>query len=271
MNLPDVKMSDLVQVGAHFGHKTYRWNPKMSPYIFDTRSGIHILDMTQTVPRLKEAMAAIQDIVARNGRVLFVGTKRQASKPIAEAAQRSLQHYVNHRWLGGMLTNWKTVANSIKRLEEVEKKLEDENTGFTKKELLNQKNEYDKLQKTLGGVRSMGGTPDMLFIIDTNHEAIAVKEAKRLGIPIVAIVDSDSDPEDITYPIPGNDDSSAAVRFYCEMMATAALQGIEASAENEEAETPPEESKEESKEETETAEAPAEPEATEATGEAEKE
>ena len=226
-------MSDLVQVGAHFGHKTYRWNPKMSPYIFDTREGVHILDMTQTVPCLQIAMAAIQDIVARNGRVLFVGTKRQAAKPVAESAVRASQYFVNHRWLGGMLTNWKTVANSIKRLEEVEEKLEAEESGLTKKETLNQQREYDKLQRTLGGVRSMGGVPDMLFIIDTNHEAIAVKEAQRLNIPIVAIIDSDSNPEGITYPIPGNDDSLAAVNFYCDMMAKAALQGLEVSALNE--------------------------------------
>lgn len=230
MALPSIKMSDLVDVGAHFGHKTYRWNPKMSPYIFDTRQGVHILDMTQTVPCLQRAMEAMEDIVARNGRVLFVGTKRQASKPIAEVAGRCSQHYVNHRWLGGMLTNWKTVANSIKRLEEVEKTLAEEGSGLTKKEVLTQQRECDKLQKILGGVRTMGEVPDMLFVVDTNHEAIAIKEAQRLSIPVIAIIDSDSDPDGITYPIPGNDDSTSAVNFYCDMMAQAALQGIEKSA-----------------------------------------
>lgn len=229
MPLLDFKMSDLVDVGAHFGHKTHRWNPKMQPYIFDTRQGVHILDMTQTVVCLQRAMKAACDVVAQNGRILFVGTKRQAIKPIAESAVRCSQYYVNHRWLGGMMTNWKTVANSIKRLEEVEKKLEEGEAGLTKKEILNQQREYDKLQRTLGGVRSMGGVPDMLFVVDTNHEVIAIQEANRLGIPVIAIIDSDSNPEGVSYPIPGNDDSASAVSFYCDLMAKAALQGVEAS------------------------------------------
>jgi len=239
--LPNITMSDLVNVGAHFGHKTHRWNPKMQPYIFDTRQGVHILDMTQTVPRFYEAMRAVNDIVARNGCVLFVGTKRQASKPIAEAAERCMQHYVNHRWLGGMLTNWKTIANSIKRFDQLEQELAAEDTGLTKKELLNKQREYDKLLRALGGVRNMGGLPDMLFVIDTNREMIAVQEARRLGIPVIAIIDSDSDPDAITYPVPGNDDSASAVAFYCDKIAQAALQGLEASAAAEEAENQNEE------------------------------
>ena len=230
MSLPEFTMGDLVKAGAHFGHKAHRWNPKMRPYIFDTRQGIHILDMTQTVPCFYQAMRAVSDIVSRNGRVLFVGTKRQASRPIAEAAERSMQYYVNHRWLGGMLTNWKTIAHSIKRLDHLEQELANEQTGLTKKELLNKQREYDKLLRALGGVRKMGGLPDLLFVIDTNREVIAVKEAARLGIPVAAIIDSDSDPDQITYPVPGNDDSATAVQFYCDMMAQAALDGLELSA-----------------------------------------
>ena len=229
MNLPACNINDLVGAGAHLGHKTHRWNPKMQPYIFDERNGLHILDMTQTVPMLYRVMSEVRDVVSKNGRVLFVGTKRQASRAVADSAELCSQYYVNHRWLGGMMTNWKTVANSIKRLEALEEELAAEDSGLTKKEQLNKQREYDKLIRGLGGVRTMGGLPDILFVIDTNIEKIAVREANRLKIPVAAIIDSNSSPEGITYPIPGNDDATNAVKFYCDLIAQAALQGLEAS------------------------------------------
>ncbi len=228
MNLPTCNISDLVDAGAHLGHKKHRWNPKMQPYIFDSRDGVHILDMTQTVPMLYRVMSKVRELVAKNGRILFVGTKRQASRAVADAADLCSQYYVNHRWLGGMLTNWKTVANSIKRLEALEEELAAEDSGLTKKEQLNKQHEYDKLVRGLGGVRDMGGLPDLLFVIDTNIEKIAVQEANRLKIPVAAIIDSNSNPDGITYPIPGNDDATNAVKFYCDLIAQAALQGWEA-------------------------------------------
>ena len=212
----------------HFGHTTRRWNPKMSPYIFGARNGVHILDLEQTVPMLHQALVFVRDIVAGGGRVLFVGTKRQASERIADSAKRCGQHYVNHRWLGGMLTNWKTISQSIKRLREVDDRISAEETGLTKKELLNLTRERDKLERALGGIKEMGGLPDVLFVIDTNKEHIAVKEARILNIPIVAIVDSNSDPDIVTHPIPGNDDALRAISLYCELMSDAVLDGIQA-------------------------------------------
>ncbi len=220
-------MRQLLDAGVHFGHRTHRWNPKMRPYIFGERNGVHILDLTQTVPLLAEALNAVRDIVAQNGRVLFVGTKRQASAPIAEAAEKTSQYSVSHRWLGGMLTNWNTVAKSIQRLEEIETELAEENSGLKKKERLRLTRAHDKLTRALGGVRNMGGVPDLLFIIDTNKEMIAVEEAWRLGIPVAAILDSDSDPDKITYPVPGNDDAQRTIKLYCDLAAQAALSGLE--------------------------------------------
>ncbi len=251
MNLPTCNISDLVKAGAHLGHKTHRWNPKMRPYIFDERNGVHILDMTQTVPMFYRVMSHVRDVVSKNGRVLFVGTKRQASRATADAADMCSQYYVNHRWLGGMLTNWKTVANSIKRLEALEEELASEETGLTKKEQLNKQREYDKLIRALGGVRNMGGLPDVLFVIDTNIEKIAVQEANRLKIPVAAILDSNSNPMGITYPIPGNDDATNAVKFYCDLIAQAALQGLEASQQYDEIGAPSAASSNEAEDESE--------------------
>ena len=226
MSLPDFSMRQLLEAGVHFGHQTHRWNPKMKPYIFGDRSNIHIIDLAQTVPMLSRALQAISDTVARGGRVLFVGTKRQASELIADSAKRSAQYYVNSRWLGGMLTNWKTISNSIQRLRKLDEILASDASGFTKKERLNLEREREKLDKALGGIRDMGGTPDLMFIIDTNKEKIAIDEAKRLGIPVVAIIDSNCDPDLIDYPIPGNDDASRAIALYCDLIARAAIDGI---------------------------------------------
>lgn len=228
MALPTFTMRQLLESGVHFGHKTRRWNPKMAPYIFGVRNDIHIIDLGQTVPLLHQAMVAVRDIVAAGGRVLFVGTKRQASDKIAEAAKRCGQYFVNHRWLGGMLTNWQTISNSIKRLREVEESLAEENVGLTKKELLRLQREGDKLNRALGGIKEMGGLPDVLFVIDTNREAIAVAEAKKLGIPVAAVIDSNSSPDGITFPIPGNDDAIRAIDLYCGLMGGAVLDGIRA-------------------------------------------
>jgi|TARA_R110002051_G_scaffold28077_6_gene67192 small subunit ribosomal protein S2 len=219
-------MRQLLEAGVHFGHQTHRWNPKMKPYIFGDRSNIHIIDLAQTVPMLSRALQAISDTVARGGRVLFVGTKRQASELIADSAKRSAQYYVNSRWLGGMMTNWKTISNSIQRLRKLDEILASDASGFTKKERLNLEREREKLDKALGGIRDMGGTPDLMFIIDTNKEKIAIDEAKRLGIPVVAIIDSNCDPDLIDYPIPGNDDASRAIALYCDLIARAAIDGI---------------------------------------------
>ena len=246
MAMPTAGLRELLEAGVHFGHHTRRWNPKMETFIFGVRNNIHILDLRQTVPLLQRALEAVRDVVAGGGRVLFVGTKRQASERVAESAQRCGQYYVNHRWLGGMLTNWKTISNSIKRLREVEAELQEEESGRTKKELLRLTRERDKLEQTLGGIKDMGGLPDILFIVDTNKEDIAVAEANKLGIPVVAVLDSNSDPTGIDFPIPGNDDSLRAVSLYCDLVASAVLDGLqqEAAVSGEdvgESETPPEE------------------------------
>ncbi|UUP15801.1 30S ribosomal protein S2 [Nitratireductor thuwali] len=227
MALPDFSMRQLLEAGVHFGHQTHRWNPKMAPYIFGARNNIHIIDLSQTVPLLHQALKAVSDTVAKGGRVLFVGTKRQASDIVADAAKRSAQYYVNSRWLGGMLTNWKTISNSIQRLRKLDELLQGDASGFTKKERLNLERERDKLERALGGIRDMGSTPDMMFVIDTNKEAIAVQEARRLGIPVIAISDSNCDPEVVDFPIPGNDDASRAISLYCDLFARAAIDGIE--------------------------------------------
>jgi small subunit ribosomal protein S2 len=226
MALPDFSMRQLLEAGTHFGHQTHRWNPKMKPYIFGDRNNIHIIDLAQTVPMLSKALQVVSDTVARGGRVLFVGTKRQASELIADSAKRSAQYYVNSRWLGGMMTNWKTISNSIQRLRKLDEILNSEASGYSKKERLNLEREREKLDKALGGIRDMGGVPDLMFIIDTNKEKIAIDEAKRLGIPVVAIIDSNCDPDLIDFPIPGNDDASRAIALYCDLMARAAIDGI---------------------------------------------
>ncbi len=227
MALPTFTMRQLLEAGVHFGHRTGRWNPKMAPYIFGQRNHVHIIDLQQTVPLMYRAMEAVRDIVANGGRVLFVGTKRQASEKIAEAAKRCGQHYVNHRWLGGMMTNWKTVSVSMRRLKDLEERLAEENIGLTKKELLHLTRGRDKLERALGGIKEMGGLPDILFVIDTNKESIAVHEANKLGIPVVAVIDSNSNPEGITHPIPGNDDAVRSINLYCDLMSDAVLDGIQ--------------------------------------------
>jgi small subunit ribosomal protein S2 len=227
MALPTFTMRQLLEAGVHFGHHTRRWNPKMGPYIFGVRNGVHIIDLEQTVPLLHHALEAVRDIVAKGGRVLFVGTKRQASDKIADSAKRCGQHYVNHRWLGGMLTNWKTISNSIKRLKVLEEQLAQGATGLTKKELLHLTRERDKLERALGGIKEMGGQPDVLFVIDTNKEAIAVAEATKLSIPVIAIIDSNSDPAGITFPVPGNDDAIRAISLYCDLISDAVLDGLQ--------------------------------------------
>jgi small subunit ribosomal protein S2 len=220
-------MRQLLEAGVHFGHRTQRWNPKMGSYIYGARSDIHIIDLTQTVPLLHQALVALRDVAAGGGRILFVGTKRQASEPIAAAAKRCAQYYVNHRWLGGTLTNWQTISNSIKRLRGLEETLDAAPTsGLTKKELLQIMRERDKLERALGGIKEMGGLPNMLFVIDTNKEAIAVAEARKLGIPVTAILDSNSDPDGIAYPIPGNDDAARALALYCDLTARAVIDGL---------------------------------------------
>jgi small subunit ribosomal protein S2 len=226
MALPDFSMRQLLEAGVHFGHQTHRWNPKMKPFIFGDRGGIHIIDLAQSVPMLHQALKVISDTVAGGGRVLFVGTKRQASEPIADAAKRSAQYYVNSRWLGGMMTNWKTISNSIARLRKLDDILNSSGPGYSKKERLTLEREREKLDKALGGIRNMGGTPDLMVVIDTNKEKIAIDEAKRLGIPVVAIIDSNCDPDLIDYPIPGNDDASRAIALYSDLFARAALDGI---------------------------------------------
>ena len=231
MALPDVTMRQLLEAGVHFGHTTRRWNPKMGPYIFGKRNGVHILDLEQTVPLLRQSLVFVRDVVAGGGRVLFVGTKRQASEKVAESAKRCGQYYVNHRWLGGMLTNWKTISQSIKRLREAEEALEEGEAGLTKKELLKLTRQRDKLERALGGIKEMGGLPDVLFVIDTNKEHIAVAEAKVLSIPVIAILDSNSDPDGITHPVPGNDDAIRAISLYCELISGAVLAGIQVEVE----------------------------------------
>ena len=227
MAMPSFSMRQLLEAGVHFGHHTRRWNPKMAPFIFGVRNNVHILDLEQSVPMLHRALQAARDVVAGGGRVLFVGTKRQASEKIAESAKRCGQYYVNHRWLGGMLTNWKTISNSIKRLRDLDEQLEAGGVGLTKKEQLQLTRERDKLERALGGIKEMGGRPDILFIIDTNKEDIAVAEATKLGIPVIAVVDSNSDPEGITYPIPGNDDALRAIALYLDLLADSVLDGLQ--------------------------------------------
>lgn len=226
MALPDFSMRQLLEAGAHFGHQSHRWNPKMQSYIFGTRNNIHIIDLAQTVPMLHRALQAVSDTVANGGRVLFVGTKRQAADLVADAAKRSAQYYVNSRWLGGMLTNWKTISGSISRLRKVDEQLSSGAQGLTKKERLMMAREKEKLDKALGGIREMGGTPDLIFVIDTNKEQLAIQEARRLNIPVVAIIDTNCDPDGITFPIPGNDDAGRAIALYCDLIARAALDGI---------------------------------------------
>ncbi|RME63743.1 MAG: 30S ribosomal protein S2 [Alphaproteobacteria bacterium] len=228
MALPSVSMRQLLEAGVHFGHQTHRWNPKMAPYIFGARNGVHIIDLSQTVPYLQRALAQIRDVAAAGGRVLFVGTKRQASEPLAAAAKRCGQYYVNSRWLGGMLTNWRTISQSIKRLKELDVLLEEGAKGLTKKEVLHLTRLRDKLDMSLGGIRDMGGLPDVLFVIDTNKEDIAIKEANNLGIPVIAILDSNCNPDGIAFPIPGNDDAARAIQLYCDLMAEAVLDGLQA-------------------------------------------
>ncbi|MGV2979088.1 30S ribosomal protein S2 [Camelimonas sp. ID_303_24] len=227
MALPEFTMRQLLEAGAHFGHQAHRWNPKMSEYIFGVRNNIHIIDLAQSVPMLHRALQAVSDTVAAGGRVLFVGTKRQAADSIAESARNSAQYFVNSRWLGGMLTNWKTIAGSIQRLRKLDEMLSSGAAqALTKKERLMLSREQEKLEKALGGIKDMGGTPDLLFIIDTNKEQLAIKEARRLGIPVVAIVDTNCDPDGITYPVPGNDDAGRAIQLYCDLVARAAIDGI---------------------------------------------
>jgi len=220
-----VTMQQLLEAGAHFGHQTHRWNPRMKPYIFGDRNGVHIIDLSQSVPLFARALDFVQQTVARGGKVLFVGTKRQAQDAVAEAARVSGQHFVNHRWLGGMLTNWKTISNSIKRFKSLEEQLSGDTAGLTKKEVLQLTRERDKLENSLGGIRDMGGLPDVMFVIDTNKEELAIKEANVLGIPVIAILDSNSNPQGIAFPVPGNDDASRAIRLYCEAIADAANAG----------------------------------------------
>jgi len=228
MALPDFSMRQLLEAGVHFGHQTQRWNPRMAPYIYGERNGIHIMDLTQTVPMLDAALNVIRETVAKGGRVLFVGTKRQASKAVAEAADRSAQFYMNHRWLGGTLTNWKTVSQSIQRLKALDEKLESGAEGLTKKERLGMEREQAKLQASLGGIREMGGLPNLLFVIDVNKEDLAIQEAKKLGIPVVAVVDTNCSPDGVDYIIPGNDDAARAIALYCDLVSRAALDGMSA-------------------------------------------
>ena len=227
MAVPTFTMRQLLEAGVHFGHHTRRWNPRMAPFIFGIRNGIHIMDLQQTVPMLYRALEAVSNVVGEGGRVLFVGTKRQAQETVAEAARQSGQYFVNHRWLGGMLTNWKTISNSISRLRDLEEQLAQDNVGLTKKEFLQLQRERDKLEQTLGGIKEMAGLPDILFVIDTNKEHIAVAEARKLGIPVVAVLDSNSDPEGVEFPVPGNDDAIRAISLYCELVTSAVLDGIE--------------------------------------------
>ena len=228
MALPDFSLRQLLEAGVHFGHQTQRWNPRMGPYIYGAKNGIHIMDLTQTVPMLDQALQVVRDTVARGGRILFVGTKRQAQKPVADAAERCAQYYMNHRWLGGTLTNWKTVSNSINRLKAIDEQMQAGTEGLTKKERLGMEREQIKLEASLGGIREMGGVPDLLFVIDVNKEDLAIAEAKKLGIPVVAIVDTNASPDGVDYIIPGNDDAARAIALYCDLVSRAALDGMSA-------------------------------------------
>jgi len=226
MALPEYSMRQLLEAGVHFGHQTHRWNPKMKSYIFGERNGIHILDLSQSVPLLHQSLVKVRDVVAGGGRVLFVGTKRQAQGPVAEAARRCAQYYMNVRWLGGTLTNWETISNSIRRLKEMEERLAGGGAGLNKKETLQLNRERERLEASLGGIREMGGLPDLMFVIDVKKEAIAIQEARKLGIPVIAIVDTNCDPDNIDYVIPGNDDASRAISLYCNLVADAVIDGI---------------------------------------------
>ncbi|GAA6165306.1 30S ribosomal protein S2 [Pelagimonas sp. KU-00592-HH] len=228
MALPEFTMRQLLEAGVHFGHQTQRWNPRMSPFIYGSRNGIHIMDLTQTVPMLDAALNVIRETVAKGGRVLFVGTKRQAAAPVADAAEKCAQYYMNHRWLGGTLTNWKTVSQSINRLKEIDEKMASGAEGLTKKERLNMERDLEKLQASLGGIREMGGVPDLLFVIDVKKEALAIAEANKLGIPVVAVVDTNCSPDGVDYIIPGNDDAARAISLYCDLASRAALDGMSA-------------------------------------------
>ena len=228
MALPEFSMRQLLEAGVHYGHQTARWNPKMGQYIYGDRNGIHILDLTQTVPMLDQALKVVRDTVAKNGRILFVGTKRQAQKPIAEAAEKCAQYYMNHRWLGGTLTNWQTVSKSIQRLKQLDEVMANGAEGLTKKERLGMEREQGKLQASLGGIREMGGVPDLLFVIDVGKEDLAILEAQKLGIPVVGIVDTNNSPKGVNYVIPGNDDAARAIGLYCDLVARAALDGMSA-------------------------------------------
>ncbi|WP_114522035.1 30S ribosomal protein S2 [Altererythrobacter sp. ZODW24] len=244
MAAPTVTMQQLIEAGSHFGHQTHRWNPRMKPYIFGARNGVHIIDLSQTVPLFARALDFISSTVKSGGKVLFVGTKRQAQEPIAEAARASGQHFVNHRWLGGMLTNWKTISGSIKRLKTLEEQLGGEMSGLTKKETLQLTRERTKLELSLGGIRDMGGIPDVMIVIDANKEELAIKEANVLGIPVVAVLDTNVDPSGIAFPIPGNDDAARAIRLYCDAISEAARKGgdqgvVDSGADIGSMETPP--------------------------------
>ncbi|MEO1677064.1 MAG: 30S ribosomal protein S2 [Pseudomonadota bacterium] len=228
MSLPSFSMRQLLEAGVHFGHQTQRWNPRMGEFIYGDRNGIHILDLTQTVPMLDAALNAVRETVAKGGRILFVGTKRQAQKPVADAAEKCAQYYMNHRWLGGTLTNWKTVSQSIQRLKEIDEQMALGAEGLTKKERLGMERDQQKLQASLGGIREMGGLPDLLFIIDVGKEDLAILEAKKLGIPVVAVVDTNCSPEGVDYVIPGNDDAARAISLYCDLVSRAALDGMSA-------------------------------------------
>ena len=227
MAMPEYNMRQLLEAGIHFGHNTQRWNPKMKPFIFGVRNNVHIIDLQQTVPMLDQALKVVRDVAANGGRILFVGTKTQAQGKVAEAARKCGQYYVNHRWLGGMMTNWKTITNSISRLRELEKLMSQGNTGLTKKEMLQNERELDKLELTLGGIKDMAGTPDLIFVIDTNKEKIAIQEANCLNVPVVAVLDTNSNPDGIDFPIPGNDDALRAIELYCDLVAAAVLDGMQ--------------------------------------------
>ena len=227
MTLPTFTMRQLLEAGVHFGHQTHRWNPRMQEYIFGVRNGVHIIDLQQTVPLLHRSLQIVRDIVAGGGRVLFVGTKRQASEAVTEAARRCGQYYVNHRWLGGTLTNWNTISKSIRRLRELDDQLSEDTTGLAKKETLRLTRERDKLERSLGGIKEMGGLPDILFVIDTNREHIAVAEAMKLGIPIAAVLDTNSNPAGVDHPIPGNDDAARAINLYCDLVSRSVIDGIQ--------------------------------------------
>ncbi len=229
MALPDFSMRQLLEAGAHFGHQTHRWNPKMQKYIFGSRANIHIIDLSQSIPLLHQALLKVREVAAGGGRILFVGTKRQAQDPVAQAAKRCAQYYVNHRWLGGTLTNWRTISGSIARLRELEGLLDGgESAGRSKKELLTLTREREKLELSLGGIKDMGGIPDLMFVIDTNKEGIAIQEARKLNIPVIGILDTNSDPDGIAYPIPGNDDAARALQLYCDLIADSVLDGLAA-------------------------------------------